>query len=75
MKKGGKIALELTHIYIKCCFSLRFCRAKNAVGAEALAALRFLEIFTRVADIPRSYLEQYLSEIILDQYVFVVEVK
>uniref|UniRef100_A0A8W7PH59 Strumpellin n=1 Tax=Anopheles coluzzii TaxID=1518534 RepID=A0A8W7PH59_ANOCL len=49
--------------------------AKNAVGAEPLAALRFLEIFTRVADIPRSYLEQYLSEIILDQYVFAVEVK
>uniref|UniRef100_A0A182PF45 Strumpellin n=1 Tax=Anopheles epiroticus TaxID=199890 RepID=A0A182PF45_9DIPT len=49
--------------------------AKNPIGPEALFALRFLEIFTRVADIPRSYLEQYLSEVILDQYVFLAEVK
>uniref|UniRef100_A0A182NJL2 Strumpellin n=1 Tax=Anopheles dirus TaxID=7168 RepID=A0A182NJL2_9DIPT len=49
--------------------------AKNAVGTEALFALRFLEIFTRVADIPRSYLEQYLSEAILDQYVFLADGK
>uniref|UniRef100_A0A182JXG8 WASH complex subunit 5 n=1 Tax=Anopheles christyi TaxID=43041 RepID=A0A182JXG8_9DIPT len=49
--------------------------AKTAVGTEALFALRFLEIFTGVADIPRSYLEHYLSEVILDQYVFLAEVK
>ncbi|XP_052892416.1 WASH complex subunit 5 [Anopheles moucheti] len=49
--------------------------AKNAIGVEALSALRFLEIFTRVADIPRNYLEQYLSAVILDQYIFVSDIK
>ncbi|XP_058120822.1 WASH complex subunit 5 [Anopheles ziemanni] len=49
--------------------------AKQPVGMEALFGLRFLEIFTRVAEIPRSYLEQYLSKVILDQYVFLSDVK
>ncbi|XP_035916794.1 WASH complex subunit 5 [Anopheles stephensi] len=49
--------------------------AKTPVASEALFALRFLEIFTRVADIPRSYLEQYLSAVILDQYIFVADIK
>uniref|UniRef100_A0A182SYK9 WASH complex subunit 5 n=1 Tax=Anopheles maculatus TaxID=74869 RepID=A0A182SYK9_9DIPT len=62
-----------------CQYVLSFVHAnlqtKNGVASEALFALQFLEIFTRVADIPRSYLEQYLSSVILDQYIFVADVK
>uniref|UniRef100_A0A182IM32 Strumpellin n=1 Tax=Anopheles atroparvus TaxID=41427 RepID=A0A182IM32_ANOAO len=62
-----------------CQYVLSFVHAnletKQPVGTEALFGLRFLEIFTRAADIPRSYLEQYLSKVVLDQYVFLADVK
>ncbi|XP_053677589.1 WASH complex subunit 5 [Anopheles nili] len=73
-------ALE-TDIFLQylCQYVLSFVHAsleaKNAIGTEALFGLRFLEIFTRIADIPRSYLEQYLPVVVLDQHVFTADTK
>ncbi|XP_053683160.1 WASH complex subunit 5 [Sabethes cyaneus] len=43
---------------------------KQEICQEAVTALRFLEIFTRVAEIPRKQLEQYIPESVLNQYDF-----
>ncbi|XP_038118997.1 WASH complex subunit 5 [Culex quinquefasciatus] len=45
-------------------------KAKQEICAEAVLALRFLEIFTRVAEIPRAQLEQYIPDNVLNQYEF-----
>lgn len=45
-------------------------RAKQEICVDAVMALRFLEIFTRVAEIPRSYLGQFIPDSILNQYEF-----
>lgn len=48
---------------------LRF-RAKQEICQEAVMTIRFLETFTRVADIERKQLEKYIPDSVLNQYEF-----
>ncbi|XP_058458718.1 WASH complex subunit 5 [Malaya genurostris] len=45
-------------------------KSKQEICIDAIMAIRFLEIFTRIADIPRKYLEQYIPDSVLNQYEF-----
>ena len=45
-------------------------RSKQELCQESLMGLRFLEIFVRLAEIPRSALEKYIPDSILNQYEF-----
>ncbi|XP_055613775.1 WASH complex subunit 5 [Uranotaenia lowii] len=45
-------------------------KAKQEICIEAMMAMRFLETFTRVAEISRQQLEQYIPDPILNQYEF-----
>lgn len=45
-------------------------RAKQEICQEAVMTLRFLEIFTRVAEIQRKQLERYIPDSVLNQYEF-----
>uniref|UniRef100_A0A2M4ABQ8 Strumpellin n=1 Tax=Anopheles triannulatus TaxID=58253 RepID=A0A2M4ABQ8_9DIPT len=78
LRQGDGIELELFVQYL-CQYVLSFVHAnleaKQPVGTEALFGLRFLEIFSRIADIPRDHLEQYLPEVVIDQYVPLAESK
>ncbi|XP_052859706.1 WASH complex subunit 5 [Anopheles cruzii] len=72
LRQMGAAEMDLFLQYL-CQYVLSFVHAnleaKQLVGTEALFGLRFLEIFSRIAEIPRSYLEQYLPEVVLDQYI------
>ncbi|XP_058829034.1 WASH complex subunit 5 [Topomyia yanbarensis] len=45
-------------------------KAKQEICIEAVMAIRFLEIFTRIAEIQRQQLEQYIPDSVLNQYEF-----
>lgn len=45
-------------------------RAKQEICHEAVMTLRFLEMFTRVAEIQRKQLERYIPDSVLNQYEF-----
>ncbi|XP_062543683.1 WASH complex subunit 5 [Armigeres subalbatus] len=45
-------------------------KAKQEICQEAVITLRFLEMFTRVAEVERKHLERYIPDSVLNQYDF-----